>query len=209
MPKNYGFARCSLGEEKGQDLNRQVRELKAAGAEEIITERVHGDAKVKPQLDFLLEHIEENSTLYVSEVSRLSRSTQQLCGIMNTIKEKHLRLVILNSVTIDCRNGDIDPMSMAFLQMAGVFSELELSMIRARVRSGIANAKAKGKQIGRKHITKADLPPVFMKYYSAYYDGTMSITELSRICGISRPTAYKYLRIIAPESNKKGNVKDD
>ena len=109
MPKNYGFARCSLTEEKGQDLNRQVRELKAAGAEEIITERVHGDAKVKPQLDFLLEHIEENSSLYVTEVSRLSRSTQQLCEILNMIKEKHLRLVILNSVTIDCRNGDIDP----------------------------------------------------------------------------------------------------
>ena len=35
MSKNYGFARCSLGEEKGQDLNRQVRELQAAGAEEI------------------------------------------------------------------------------------------------------------------------------------------------------------------------------
>ena len=132
MAKNYGFARCSLGEEKGQDIQRQVRELREAGAEEIISERVHGDAKVKPQLDFLLEHIEPNSTLYVTEVSRLSRSTQQLCEILNTIKEKHLRLVILNSVTIDCRNGDIDPMSMAFLQMAGVFSELELSMIRAR-----------------------------------------------------------------------------
>ena len=40
MAKNYGFARCSLGEEKGQDLNRQVRELKAAGAttEEIARE---------------------------------------------------------------------------------------------------------------------------------------------------------------------------
>lgn len=112
MSKNYGFARCSLGEEKGQDLNRQVRELKAVGAEEIITERVHGDAKVKPQLDFLLEHIERNSTLYVTEVSRLSRSTQQLCEILNIIKEKHLRLVILNSVTIDCRNGEIDAMSI-------------------------------------------------------------------------------------------------
>ena len=150
MPKNYGFARCSLSEEKGQDLNRQIRELKAAGADEVISERVHGDAKVKPQLDFLLEHIEPNSMLYVCEVSRLSRSTQQLCAILETIKEKHLRLVILNSVTIDCRNGDIDPMSMAFLQMAGVFFELELSMVRARVRSGMANARAKGRQIGRK-----------------------------------------------------------
>lgn len=196
MSKNYGFARCSLGEEKGQDLNRQVRELKAAGAEEIITERVHGDAKVKPQLDFLLEHIEPNSSLYVTEVSRLSRSTQQLCAILNTIKEKRLRLVILNSVTIDCRNGKIDAMSMAFLQMAGVFSELELSMIRARVRSGMANARAKGKQIGRKPVTKADLPAVFIKYYPSYASGTMTVTELARICGISRPTAYKYIKMM-------------
>ena len=196
MSKNYGFARCSLGEEKGQDLNRQVRELKAAGAEEIITERVHGDAKVKPQLDFLLEHIEPNSTLLVTEVSRLSRSTQQLCEILNIIKDKHLRLVILNSVTIDCRNGEIDPMSMAFLQMAGVFSELELSMIRARVRSGMANAKAKGKQIGRKAVTKADLPAVFVKYYPSYVNGAMTLTELARICGLSRPTAYKYIKMM-------------
>ena len=196
MEKNYGFARWSLGEDKGQDLNRQVRELKAAGAEEIITERVHGDAKVKPQLDFLLEHIEHGSSLFVTEVSRLSRSTQQLCEILNTVREKHLRLVILNSVTVDCRSGDPDPMTRAFLQMAGVFSELELSMIRARVRSGMANAKAKGKQIGRKSVTKADIPAIFMKYYPAYRDGTMNVSELARICGLSRPTVYKYLKLM-------------
>lgn len=196
MSKSYGFARCSLAEEKGQDLNRQVRELKAAGAETIITERVHGDAKVKPQLDFLLEHIEENSTLYVTEVSRLSRSTIQLCEILNTIKEKHLRLTILNSITVDCRNGNLDPMSAAFLQMSAVFAELELSMIRSRVRSGMANAKAKGTKIGRKPVTKADLPAVFLKHYPSYQSGNMNISELARICGLSRPTVYKYLSLL-------------
>ena len=196
MSKSYGFARCSLGEDKGQDLNRQIRELKAAGADEIITERIHGDAKVKPQLDFLLEHIETGSSLYVTEVSRLSRSTQQLCEILNMIKEKHLRLVILNSVTVDCRSGDPDPMTRAFLQMAGVFSELELSMIRARVKSGMANAKAKGKQIGRKTLTKDDIPAVFTKHYPAYKEGMMNVSEFARICGLSRPTIYKYLKIV-------------
>ena len=104
--------------------------------------------------------------------------------------------MILNSVTIDCRNGEIDAMSMAFLQMAGVFSELELSMIRARVRSGMANARAKGKQIGRKPVTKADLPAVFIKYYPSYAGGTMTVTELARICGLSRPTTYKYIKMM-------------
>lgn len=87
-------------------------------------------------------------------------------------------------------------MSMAFLQMAGVFSELELSMIRARVRSGMANAKAKGKQIGRKPVTKTDLPAVFLKYYPAYANGSMTVTEFARVCGLSRPTIYKYLKIL-------------
>ena len=196
MSKKYGFAHCSLGEEKGQDLNRQVRELKAAGAEEIITERVHGDAKVKPQLDFLLEHIEEGSSLYVTEASRLSRSVSQFCGILEIVKQKHLRLVIIGSITVDCRNSEMDPMSEAFLQMASIFNQLELSLIKARVRSGMANARAKGKQIGRKPTTKADLPAVFIKYYPSYAKGEMNVTELARICGLSRPTAYKYIKLV-------------
>ena len=196
MSKSYGFARCSLGEEKGQDLNRQVRELRAAGAEEIITERVHGDAKVKPQLDFLLEHIETGSSLYVTEASRLSRSVSQFCDILEIVKQKHLRLVIIGSITVDCRNSDMDPMSEAFLQMASIFNQLELSMIKARIRSGMANAREKGRQIGRKPVTKADLPPAFIKYYPSYMNGTMNVSELARVCQLSRPTIYKYLSLM-------------
>ena len=83
------------------------------------------------------------------EVSRLSRSTQQLCGIVDIIRQKRMRLVIVGSITVDCRKGKIDPMSQAFIQMSGVFAELELSMIRDRVRSGMENAKARGKKVGR------------------------------------------------------------
>ena len=196
MSKIYGFARCSLAEEKGQDLNRQVRELRAAGAEEVITERVHGDAKVKPQLDFLLEHIEPQSTLMVVEASRLSRSVVQFCEILEIVKQKHLRLVILGSITVDCREGSIDPMSEAFLQMASIFNQLELSLIRERVRSGVANAKAKGKQIGRKPTTKDDIPAVFYKHLPAFQAGHMNASEFARICGLSRTTVYKYLKLL-------------
>ena len=197
MSKKYGYARCSLAEEKGQDLNRQVRELKSAGAEEIITEREHGDAKVKQNLDMLLEVAQPGDTIICCEVSRLSRSTQQLCEIVNVIKQKHMRLEILGSITIDCRNGQTDPMSEAFLQMAGVFSQLELAMIRARVRSGMANAKAKGKKVGRPQTTKDDIPAVFYKHYPAFASGDMNVSELARICDLSRPTVYKYLKLIA------------
>ena len=193
--KNWGYARCSTNEDK-QDINRQVRELKTAGADEVIFEYEHGDAKVKKNLHMLLEMATEGDTIITLEVSRLSRSTQQLCQIIDTIREKRLRLVIVGSITIDCRNGQTDPMSEAFLQMAGVFSQLELAMIRARVKSGMENAKSKGRQIGRKPTTKDDIPATFYKHYPAFMAGTPNVSELARVCGLSRPTVYKYLRLV-------------
>ena len=191
----YGYARCSTNEDK-QDINRQIWELKAAGAEEVIFEYEHGDSAVKQNLQMLLDTVWEGDMVITLEVSRLSRSTKQLCEIIEVIRSKHLRLMIVGSVTIDCRNGELDAMSAAFLQMAGVFSELELQMIRARVKSGMANAKARGKKVGRPHISKEDIPAVFYKHYPSYAAGKMNITELARICSLSRPTIYKYLKMV-------------
>ena len=87
-------------------------------------------------------------------------------------------------------------MSKAFLEMSGVFAELELSMIRARVRSGMQNARDKGRKIGRPQTTKDDIPANFYKHYPSYAAGNMNVSELARICGLSRPTVYKYLKII-------------
>ena len=130
------------------------------------------------------------------EASRLSRSTKQLCDIIDVIRDKHLRLIIVGSITIDCRAGELDAMSSAFLKMAGVFSELELQMIRARVRSGMQNAKANGRKLGRRPTTKDDIPAVFYKHYPAYAAKQMNVSELARVCGLSRPTVYKYLKMM-------------
>lgn len=193
--KTWGYARCSTTEEK-QDINRQIRELKAAGAEEVIFEYEHGDAKVKQNLHMLLDAATEGDTIITLEVSRLSRSTQQLCEIVEVIKSKKLRLIIVGSITVDCRNGQIDPMSQAFIQMSAVFAELELAIIRARVKSGVLNAKSKGVKVGRKPTTKDDIPAVFYKYYPSFVAGKMNVSELARVCGLSRPTIYKYIKML-------------
>ena len=192
---NRGYSRCSTNESK-QDIGRQVRELKEAGAELVYMEYEHGDAKIKSQQQSMFTEAEPGDSIIVLEVSRLARSTQQLCEIIEIIRQKHLRLVIVGSITLDCRDGQADPMSEAFLQMAGVFSQLELSMIRERVRSGMANAKAKGKQIGRPQTTKDSIPTIFLRHYPAYKNGQLNITELSRVCDLSRTTIYKYISLL-------------
>ena len=191
----YGYSRCSTNENR-QDLNRQVRELKAAGAEEIFMEYEHGDAKVKSQQAQMFAQAQEGDSVIVLEVSRLARSTQQLCEIIEIIRTKHLRLVIVGSITLDCRSGQADPMSEAFLQMAGVFSQLELAMIRARVRSGMENARAKGRQIGRPQVSREDIPTNFLRHYPAYKSKQLNVSELARVCDISRTTAYKYIGLL-------------
>ena len=192
---NYGYARCSTNENR-QDIQRQVRELKAAEAEEIFIEYEHGDSKIKSQQAAMFGQAAAGDTVIVLEVSRLARSTQQLCEIIERVREKHLRLVIVGSITLDCRNGQADPMSEAFLQMAGVFSQLELAMIRSRVRSGMENARAKGRQIGRPQVSKEDIPAVFLRHYPAHKNGQLNISELARVCDISRTTAYKYKALL-------------
>ena len=192
---NYGYARCSTNETK-QDINRQVRELKAAGAGEIFLEYEHGDSKIKPQQEALFTQAQPGDTITVLEVPRLARSTQQLCEIIDKIQQGRLRLVIVGSITLDCREGRADPMSEAFLQMAGVFSQLELAMIRARVRSGMANAKAKGAKIGRPRVVADDIPTGFLRHYPAYKAGSLNLSELARVCEMSRTTVYKYIGLL-------------
>ena len=192
---NRGYSRCSTNEGK-QDINRQVRELKEAGADVVYMEYEHGDAKVKSQQQTMFAEAEAGDTITVLEVSRLARSTQQLCEIIELIREKRLRLVIVGSITLDCREGQADPMSEAFLQMAGVFSQLELAMIRARVRSGMANAAAKGVRIGRPQVTADNIPANFLRHYPAYKKGQLNVTELARVCDMSRTTVYKYIELL-------------
>ena len=192
---NHGYARCSTNETK-QDIDRQVRELKAAGAESLFVEYEHGDADEKKQLSLLLEQARPGDTIITTEVSRLSRSTKQLCEIIDRIQKQKLRLEIIGSITIDCRSGELDPMTKAFLQMSGIFAELELSMIRARVRSGMANARAKGAKIGRPQATADDIPAVFLRHYPAYKKKQLNVSELARVCDLSRTTVYKYIDLL-------------
>lgn len=60
----------------------------------------------------------------------------------------------------------------------------------------MANAKAKGRQVGRRPTNKDDISEVFYKHYPAYVAGQMNVSELARICDLSRSTVYKYLKMV-------------
>lgn len=191
----YGYARCSTDETK-QDINRQTRELKEGGAtkETIYLEYESGAKSDRVELNKLLNVVKEGDTILATEVSRITRSTKQLCEIIEFAQDRKIKL-ILGSFIVDCTK-ELDPMTEGMLKMMGVFSEMERNMIRQRVKSGMENAKANGKIIGRPQKTADDLPAIFYRHYPKYKNGEINKKELSRLCDLSYPTIYKYLALI-------------
>lgn len=191
----YGYARCSTNE-KMQDIQRQVRELKQQGATDttIYLEYESGTKEDRAELNKLLQIVKPHDTIIATEVSRITRSTKQLCEIIDLAKARNLKLVLGNFV-VDC-SKELDPMTEGMLKMMGVFSEIERNITSQRVKSGMQNAKAKGKSIGRPPVTADDIPSIFYKHYPKYQKGEINKKDLSRLCSLSYPTVYKYLRMI-------------
>ena len=73
------------------------------------------------------------------------------------------------------------------------------NVIGAALELDMANARAKGRKIGRPQVTADDIPAAFLRHYPAYKIGKMNLSELARICGLSRTTAYKYIGLLEGE----------
>ncbi|EGT3656561.1 recombinase family protein [Clostridioides difficile] len=202
MMKVLGYCRCSTNEEK-QDIDRQIRDIKqlakAHGHElsnkNIFTEYESGAKIDRIELNRMLDSLGEGDIIISTEVSRISRSTKQLINILELVKEKKNKL-ILGWFVVDCTKGSLDAMTEGMLKMMGVFAEMERAMTSDRVKSGMANAKAKGKNIGRPKTSIDSIPNIFLKHYSKYKNKEINISEFSRLCNMSRTTIYKYIKLL-------------
>ena len=197
---DYGYARASTTSDK-QDIGRQKRELMAIGIKEynIFWEYESGSHEDKEKLQQLLATVKQGDTIACTEVSRLSRSTKQLCEILEFVEKNRIKLIV-GTFVVDCRNDDIDPMTMGMLRMMAVFAQMERDITIQRIKSGMDNARAKGKHIGRNKTTADDIPSIFFRYYPQYTKGNINLSEFARLTSLSRNSVYKYLKIVDVDS---------
>ena len=184
MSEIWGYARCSTDETR-QDIDRQKRELLKMGVPDerhVFFEYASGASNERKELARLFETAKPGDTIAATEVSRLTRSTQHLC-------------IRIGSFTVDCRTEDIDAMTKGMLMMWAVFSEMERDIISERVKSGMRNAAAKGKQIGRPTTTADALPRDFWRTLKLYQQGTITVSDMARMLNCSRTTVYKYMDV--------------
>lgn len=197
-PTKYGYARESTNEEK-QNIEYQIKYLKNNGVEDenIYKEYASGAKEDRIEYNKLLKQLKPKDSLYVTEISRLSRSTKQLIEMINFVKDNHLQLVI-GSLNVDCRENELDPMVKGMLQMMSVFAELEKDIISQRVKEGMANAQ----NVGRPKFGEDNIPEKFYKYYTQFKNGVIeSKVDFCKILGVSRPTLDKFIAFV---ERKKG-----
>ena len=139
----YGYARVSTLE---QDLRVQRAALKAAGCDVIRAEKASGTRRDgRTELQVLLDFLRPGDALVVTRIDRLARSLRDLQNIVHELREKR--------VAFRATEQPIDTGSAAgkvFLDMLGVFAEFETNLRKERQAEGIAAAKARGVNKGRK-----------------------------------------------------------
>ncbi|WP_087972757.1 recombinase family protein [Oceanobacillus rekensis] len=180
---NIGYMRVSTNE---QNLERQEQALKEAGCEKIYFEKITGTKKDRPQLNKMLEVLRKDDTVIIKDLTRLSRSTKDLIELVELFEEKGVNLKSLNESWLDTTTSEG---KLMFTIFSGL-SQFERDLISERTKEGLAVAKAKGKQIGRKAIDKEQIEYAFFLMDN---DG-FNITEASKKVGISRMTLHRYIK---------------
>ena len=126
--------------------------------------------------------------LLVWKLDRLSRSLKDL---ITTLEELgHLGIVFFS---YDNQLDTSSPSGKLVFNIIGAVAEFERDIIRELVRAGLANARQKGKKLGRPHIPKSDQKKIIeLKNHG------LSNRAIGRKLSISESTVRNWLRV---ESN--------
>ena len=175
-----GYARVSSS---GQSLDVQVDTLKNSGCEKIFQEKVSGTStQGRDKLRECLDFVREGDEVVFTRVDRVARSVLDLQLIVKELSDK--------KVTITSTEQPIstkDATSKCFLDMLGVFAELETNLRKERQMEGIARAKTKGVYKGRKSN-------INVEKIKSLKDEGMGATAIAKELGIHRDSVYRLLK---------------
>ena len=200
---NALYCRVSTdGQQTG--LESQIRALKdwcvrnqISEYELFADEGISGAKESRPALNRLMDMVERNEVeqVIVFSFSRFARSTSHLLKGLKTFKEKNTRFISITE-SIDTNS----PLGVALYTILGALAQLEREMIIERVRAGMANAKAKGKRIGRVKKRNSVL-------IRSLLEAKLSYREIARIAKCSHGSVHAELVAYKKEKEAIENAK--
>lgn len=190
---NIGYIRVSTIE---QNPDRQYSDLKKYKIDKFFEEHASGKNTERPVLNEMLNFIREGDTLFIESFSRLARNTADLLNIIETLKNKNVK-IISQKENLDTGS----PTGKMMITMIGAIATFERELILERQKEGIAIAKAAGKYKGRKKI----LPPAnFETLYSLYLNRQIPTKkEFAKKCNVSLPVLERFIKEFNQYKNEK------
>lgn len=177
-----GYARVSTGD---QTLDLQKDALHAAGCLDVYEEVASGARMTRPQLAAALRACRRGDTLVIWKLDRLGRNTKHLLEIVEDLTQRDIGLKTLTGFAIDTHT----PHGRLALQMFAALAEYERALIQERIMAGIAAARARGRNGGR----KPKLSPEQQQLAVDMAQGGIPIATIARTLQCSRHTVYKAL----------------
>lgn len=183
--RKIGYIRVSS---VSQNPARQFQQLNDLEVDIIYEEKISGATKNREQLQKMLEELQEDDIIYVTDLTRITRSTQDLFELIDYIRSKKATLKSLKDTWLDL--SEENPYSQFLITVMGGVNQLERDLIRMRQREGIELAKKEGKFKGR--LKKYHKNHAGMNYaVKLYNEGNMTVNQICEITSVSRASLYR------------------
>lgn len=183
--RKIGYIRVSS---VSQNPARQFQQLNDLEVDIIFEEKISGATKNREQLQKMLGELQEGDIIYVTDLTRITRSTQDLFELIDYIRSKKATLKSLKDKWLDL--SEENPYSQFLITVMGGVNQLERDLIRMRQREGIELAKKEGKFKGR--LKKYHKNHAGMNYaVKLYNEGNMTVNQICEITSVSRASLYR------------------
>ena len=188
----YGYVRVST---KEQNEDRQIIAMEEFGvaADCIVLDKQSGKDFERPGYQKLVHSLKAGDTLVIKSIDRLGRNYEEILEQWRLLtKEKQVAIVVLDMPLLDTRQGrDLIGVLIAdiVLQLLSYVAQTEREFNRKRQAEGIAAAKARGVQFGRKSKDRGEN---YGSVMAAWKRGELSDRTAAKQLGVAHGTFQRW-----------------
>ncbi len=179
-----------------QSTSMQIRDLEEYAQKrgwvlhQIFEDKASGSVKSRPELDKLFEQVKQRKfdIVLVWKFDRFARSLKMLVDSLELFKDLGIDFVSFKE-SIDTTTA----MGRLIFSINSAYAEFEKELIRDRVKSGVANKRAKMLKDGDSSWGRKELDPQKQLKISKLKQEGKSIRDIAKELKISKTTVQKYL----------------
>ena len=192
----YGYIRVSSDKQTTENQHFEIAnyaKAKEMRIDEWIEETISATKKLSDRkFGALLEKMQGDDVLIVTELSRLGRNLMQIMSILHTCMEKNVMVITIKERYELGNNINSKVLAFAF----GLSAEIERTLISQRTKEALARKRAEGAILGRPKGSKSKVKKLTGKEaeISNLVDKKVSKSAIARIFGVHRLTVAEFVK---------------